>query len=161
MYSETFKNINYSRKLLKGKIGEFIFERMFLDSKKFSVIPLGYEKTVSVLAQSNNTYKERKIMKCISTVPDYALIPKEREGIYLVEVKYRKNVRKEKLKRAAEIIYERDKAVWLFVASPNGFFFSTCKHVVEHSGEIEALSEDWIELNLQNEYLDLLKEFVK
>jgi len=153
-------NIKFSKKLLKGKIAEFIFERMFLDSDKFTIVPLGYEKTSSFLAQSNDTSYERQIIKSISSIPDYAIIPKDKEGIYLVEVKYRSKPELENFKEIAEDVKKNNPNSWLFVVSPSGFYFSICSDVIKNDGKIDNLSETWVNKKLQDQYLELLNEFV-
>ncbi|MDE2096048.1 MAG: hypothetical protein KGL39_02265 [Patescibacteria group bacterium] len=44
------KEISFFRDLLKGKIAEVIFEQMFRDCGKFTILPFGYEKTVPEVA---------------------------------------------------------------------------------------------------------------
>ncbi len=43
--------IEFSKDLIKGKVAEVIFEQMFREEEKFTVIPFGYEHTMPTLAQ--------------------------------------------------------------------------------------------------------------
>lgn len=47
------KEISFSRDLLKGKIAEVIFEQMFRDCGKFTILSFGYEKTVPEVAHQH------------------------------------------------------------------------------------------------------------
>ena len=153
--------IEFSRNLIKGRIAEVIFEQMIRDEDKYTVIPFGYEHTMPTLAQYRNDFKEvRKIIDNIADAPDFALISKEMDKIYLVEVKYQHDLDNEKLKEYANKLLKRWESPWLFVATPNKFYCKPCTSIVKGE-ELNELSENWVTKEHQVEYLKLLREFEK
>lgn len=151
-------NIDFSRKLIKGKIAETIFEQMLREEGKYAIIPFGYEHTVPTLAQYQHLAQARAVMDNIKDAPDFALISEDKTKIFLVEVKYRNHISVSELKICAEKLLERWNPSWLFVASPDGFYCSPC-NTISREGIIEELPESWVSLENQGEYLTLLKEF--
>ena len=80
---------NFSKDVIKGKIAEIIFELMFREAGKYTVIPFGYEKTFPELIQySKRLPGAQKVIDNIKNAPDFAIISNDRKRIYLVEVKY-------------------------------------------------------------------------
>jgi hypothetical protein len=153
-------NINFSRNLIKGRIVEVIFEQMIREEGRYEVIPFGYEHTTPTLAQYRHISEVPKVIDNISEAPDFALISEDKTKIYLVEVKYQKNLNLEEIKKHAEKLLKRWESPWLFIATPNAFYCAPCTAVLKNSG-ISELSESWVTKERQGEYLKLLREFEK
>ncbi len=150
--------IEFSRKLIKGKIAETIFEQMIREEGRYTVIPFGYEHTVPTLTQYRHLLEVPKIIENISEAPDFALVSEDRAKLYLVEVKYRSQMDFEELKKCAEKLLERWEYSWLFVATPDGFYCDMCSRIAE-SNSLPKLPESWVSSERQKAYLDLLHEF--
>ncbi len=153
-------NIDFSRKLIKGKIAEAVFEQMIREEERYTVIPFGYEHTMPTLAQYRHIAEVPSIIDNIADAPDFALISKDNSKIYLVEVKYQKEFNVEELKKHAVKLLGRWQYPWLFVATPEGFFCGLCRDILDE-GRINELSENWVTKERQIEYLKLLNEFEK
>jgi hypothetical protein len=153
------KNIEFSRDLIKGKIAEIIFEQMFRVSGKFTILRFGYEYTQPELAQYQYLTKIKTVLENIRTSPDFILISQNKKEVYLVEVKYRSRRIESNTKKIAEGILETWNPSWLFIASPDGFFFEPCHTIVANKGKIGSLYTKWVDKKTQLEYLKLLKEF--
>jgi hypothetical protein len=151
-------SIEFSRKLIKGRIAEVIFEQMIRDEGKYTVIPFGYEHTMPTLAQYRPLVGIQKIIDNISDAPDFALISEDKTKIYLVEVKYQNELNMELLIGFANKLIERWEYPWIFVATPKGFYCGLCKHIVDEQ-RINELSENWVTKERQSDYLKLLNEF--
>jgi len=82
-------NIKFSKRLIKGKIAEMIFERMFADSGQFTILRSGYEYSLPELAQYTQLPAVEKYFENIRTTPDFILISNDRKRAFIVEVKYR------------------------------------------------------------------------
>ncbi|MDP6387956.1 MAG: hypothetical protein QGG63_01620 [Candidatus Pacebacteria bacterium] len=152
-------NISFSRNLIKGKIGASVFEYMFRESGKFTIFPFGYEHTIPQLAQFHRLAKYKTITQNIRNTPDFVLISQDKSEIFIVEVKYRGNIKNEEIKEKAEKLSKIWGSCWLFVASPKGFFFDMCRKIVEKDGKIQPLGNNWVDRKVQKDYLKLLKEF--
>ncbi|MCX6755179.1 MAG: hypothetical protein NT068_01375 [Candidatus Nomurabacteria bacterium] len=152
--------IEFSKKLIKGKIAEVIFEQMIRDEKKYTVIPFGYEHTMPMLAQYQQLVEVKHIIKNISEAPDFALISEDKSKLFLVEVKYQKELNLNDLKGYAEKLLKRWDCPWLFVATPKGFYCGMSDWIIKED-MMNELSENWVTKERQNEYLKLLNEFEK
>ncbi|MFA6136315.1 MAG: hypothetical protein WC705_03095 [Candidatus Paceibacterota bacterium] len=154
-------NFEFSRELIKGKIAEVVFEQMFRESGKWTILRSGYEYTLPELAQYQHLAEVKAVMKNIRNAPDFILISQDKKEVHLVEVKYRTHKQSGDLKRISQDVLEFWNPCWLFIASPDGFFFEPCHTVVNNSGKIKALYSTWVSDNTQKEYLKLLNEFEK
>lgn len=151
-------NIDFSRKLIKGRIAEVIFEQMIREEGRYTVIPFGYEHTVPTLAQYRNHTLVKKVMDNISDAPDFALVSNDKSEVFLVEVKFCINLTDTKVKEWAGHLLKRWNPSWIFIATPNKFYCAPCSAVVEN-GDISELPESWVSKDRQIEYLKLLNEF--
>ena len=151
---------NFSRNIIKGRITESIFEQMFQEAGEFTVLPIGYEHTTPILAQYQHFVEVQKVLENIRNAPDFALISQDKKQVYLVEVKYRRIISNEQILTIAKETIERWDPCYLFIASNNGFYFSPCNAVLSKNGELEPLRESWINKELQEKYLALLREFI-
>jgi hypothetical protein len=71
-----------------------------------------------------------------------------------------KNPRVEWILRDARRMYESWKPSYLFLATPNGFFFDKASKIVEREGIIDKFSHPEISIELQENYTRLLNEFI-
>lgn len=152
--------IQFSEQLIKGKITELIFSQMFRNSNKFTVIPFGYENTFPEIAQYQNELDNKEVLATIRSAPDFALVSHDKRDVYLVEVKYRSFVDEKHIKDIAEKIQNRWKSVHLFIATPKGFYFGDCEHILNNNGVMSNLDIEWVSFQDQEEYLNLLNEFI-
>jgi hypothetical protein len=146
---------------IKGKITELIFDEMFRRVNNYTVILFGYEAIYPEIAQYARSESNKEILENIRSAPDYALISHNRNEVVLIEVKYRTNHSDDEIKMYAEKIQERWKAVSLFLATPQGFYLDTCQNIIQNEGKIPVLSSDVIDKTVQDEYLELLRKFIK
>jgi len=156
------QNTRYSPKnFIKGKIVELIFDQMFREVDRFTILPFGYERTLPEVAQYAKEVKYQYILENIRSAPDFVLISKDKTEIFLVEVKYRTKPAKEELIAIAEKIKDKWNPIWIFLATPDGFYFDSCTRIINNGGEIAELDKSWVSKEIQNKYVELLKEFVK
>lgn len=152
------KNIDFVRKLIKGRITEVIFEQMMRKEDRYTIIPFGYEHTMPTLAQYRSLAEVQRVIDNIADAPDFVLISHDKTRVYLVEIKYQNKLNIEDLKEYAKKLIERWEYPWLFVATPSGFKCGLCKKILEE-GVIGDLSENWVSHERQAEYLKVLLEF--
>ena len=67
----------------------------------------------------------------------------------------------QEIKAIAEQVREHWNIAWLFIASPQGFFFDTINRVITSGGKMLQLPTSWIDSDIQKRYLSLLMEFEK
>lgn len=153
---------DFTKNFIKGKIGEIIFEQMFKEEGRFTVIPFGYERVIPEIAQYSNEAKYKQVIDNIRSAPDFALVSHDKKQVFLVEVKYRTNLSQssEKLLEIAKKIQEKWIMVWMFVCTPEGFYFGQTAKIIENS-KFTLMGEKWISKELQEKYLNLLKDFIK
>lgn len=154
----------FPHELIKGKIAELIFELMFRETGKFTPLRFGYEYTLPELAQYRNLIEVEKVLNNISNSPDFILIKNEKnnEGkleVFTVEVKYRTDIDREEMKKIADDTLKTWDPSWLFVATPECFYFTACRRIVENKGEMWKLTDNWISEPLKKKYLELLRDF--
>ena len=100
------------------------------------------------------------MLKRISDTPDFALIDKEDNTVMLVEVKYRRDISKSKLKSLAKGICENWQDTYIFLITQEGIYLDKCSSVKE-SGEIQTLPADIIDQKKQDEYVDMVREYIR
>lgn len=153
------RNVSFTKTLIKGKIAETMFQNIFESSRQYLVLPLGYEHTNPVIRQFNYIPEINKALKNISDTPDFALINKSDEEVMLVEVKYRTNVTPSALKALAKGICENWSDSYLFLVTPEGFYFDRCVDVV-NTRVIKPLSTDIVDERNQRQYLDVVHQYI-
>jgi hypothetical protein len=153
--------VEFTRGLIKGKIVEIIFEMMMREMDNVTVLRAGYEYTHPELAQYQQLLqsKGREVLKFFKHNPDFILFKKDKSSLYLVEVKYRHHFDIEKICTIAQNELDQSEYIWLFLATPKGFFFSQCKDIVR-TGIISPLSASWVSPEIQQNYLALLNKFI-
>lgn len=150
---------NFSKNLIKGKIAQIIFEQMFREQGEYTVIPFGYENMLpEIFPQNKNFEGAKRAIDNIRNAPDYTLISAKKEKVYLVEVKYRRDLNFDDIKNIAIKQIERWHPSCIFVATQNGFYFDVCSGIIKNN-KISKLSEKTISKELQTKYQDLLNEF--
>lgn len=154
-------SLEFSEKLLKGKIAETVFEQMFRDTGTFTVLAFGYENILPELAHRKNDIQAKEAMEIIRRAPDFAVIDNKSHDVYLIEVKYMKHSESRWILRDAERMVSSWKPSYLFLASPNGFFFGKASEIIEKNGVMDKLPASWVPFELQEKYLDLLNKFIQ
>ncbi len=150
----------FIKKLIKGKIAEIIFEQMFRESGRFTILHSGYEYTLPELAQYQHLAEIKAVIENIRNAPDFVLVSQDKKEVYLVEVKYRSRYDSQDLKEIVDKTLEIWNPSWLFIASPDGFFFEPCNTISRNNGSIgKFYGEKWgIKPEVQDEYLKLLNQ---
>ncbi|MBI3379411.1 hypothetical protein HY029_01490, partial [Candidatus Gottesmanbacteria bacterium] len=134
-------DINFARNLTKGKIAETIFWMMFREDERFILLPFGYEYTIPELTHYRKYLKDSiKTVEKISSSPDFIMLSSDKSQLYIVDVKYRTTL-SDRLKLNAEKTFEKWEECYYFVATPEGFYFDTCKSIVQNNGKISSLSD--------------------
>ena len=151
--------IYFSEQLVKGRIAETLFEQMLRDAGCFTILAFGYESVLPELAHRQHDLHAEETMEIIRRAPDFAVINNESHDVYLIEVKYLRN-RNGWVLAAAKRMYESWKPSYLFIASPDGFFFDKVSTIVEQGGNISPLKHPQIPAELQVKYVALLNQFI-
>lgn len=149
---------DFTFQLIKGKIGEIIFDQMFREAQEFTVIPFGYESTVPGIAQYARSIERTEVLDAIRNTPDFAIISHNQKQVFLVEVKYRSYLNLDEVLKTAQKIHDRWKLAWLFVATPTGFYFESCSKILDIT-DITPLSTTWVSDDLQKKYLEVMNKF--
>lgn len=129
---------------------------MFREQGKYTVIPFGYENIFpEIFLQRNNFEGAQRAIDNIRHAPDYTLISAKKEKVYLVEVKYRKEMNIEEIKTIAAKQIQRWNPSCIFVATQNGFYFDLCSSILKKDA-IQRLSDKMIFKEIQDKYRILL-----
>ncbi|MFA6554278.1 MAG: hypothetical protein WCS89_02105 [Candidatus Paceibacterota bacterium] len=160
MINEIQTEKDFSEQLIKGKITELVFERMFRTVGHFTVIPFGYENTLPEIVQYQHLAKYPQVFDTIKTAPDFAIVSHDRSEVFLVEVKYRTGHTDKAILELAGEIQKKWKLVRLFLATPSGFYFDSCSNIIKNEGKISTLGPQWVNDEVQKEYLELLNQFI-
>lgn len=151
-------NLLFARNLVKGKIAETIFAQMLRETKKFTVLEFGYEKLVPELVQQG--YNENYgLIETLRSSPDFAVINNEKKEVRLIEVKYMHTVNKEFVLKAATRMHASWNPSYLFIATLEGFYFNEISKIINNDGEIAPLRNLFIPEDIQEKYLQILKDF--
>ena len=150
----------FSEQLIKGKITELIFEQMLREAGGFTVLAFGYENILPELMHRQHDMKTEKTMEVIRRAPDFAVINNTTHDVHLIEVKYRQKLKSSEMLTLTSRMFESWKPSYLFLATPDGFYFGKVADIVEKKGKIERLSHPQISNALQERYLKLLNEFI-
>jgi hypothetical protein len=154
------KILDFSKELIKGKIAEIIFEQMFRESGEFIIQRFGYEYITPELAQYQHLLdKHKEVLADVRHTPDFILIAPKQGNVFMLETKYRAKLNDAEIKQISEDLVRRWHSPWLFVASLSGFYFQPCHLIIENSGNISPLSENWVPFPVQKGYLELLQKF--
>ena len=152
--------IDFSEKLIKGRIAETIFEQMLRDTDAFTILSFGYEKILPELAHHQHDVRLEDTMKIIKRAPDFAVINNDTHEVHLIEVKYLKQPRTEYILDDAKKMFQTWKPSYLFLATPNGFLFDKASEIIKNEGKMHKLEHVFIPQELQDKYTKLLNEFI-
>lgn len=151
----------FEHNLIKGRVAEMVFEMMMRESDAYTVIPFGYENTIHELIHFQGINEQKQAIRRVKKTPDFVVINKESKTIHLVEIKYRKTYNSEDLKNRAEEMVELWNPSWLFVATPEEFYFDDAENVVKNNGKMVLLNLPSITPEIRAKYLELLNDFEK
>lgn len=73
---------DFTKNFVKGKIAEIVFDQMFREEGKFTVIPFGYERTLPELAQHAKEAEYRQVIDNIRSAPDFALVSRDKKQVF-------------------------------------------------------------------------------
>lgn len=150
----------FSENLLKGRVAETVFEQMFRGAGCFTILSFGYEKILPELANRKNDVKTEETMEIIRRAPDFAVINNETHDVFLIEVKYLRNPNPGIILQNASKMYASWKPSYLFLATPNGFFFDRAIDIIKKKGDIKEFLHPQIPKEVQLKYTELLNEFI-
>lgn len=156
----TYDPIDFSKKLIKGRIAETLFEQMLRDTGCFTILAFGYENILPELVHRQNDIHAQETMEIIRRAPDFAVINNKTHEVHLIEVKYMMNPREDWILRDAERMYKSWKPSHLFLITPEGFFFDKANTIIEKKGFMSRLDHPEIPKELQDKYIKLLNEFI-
>lgn len=152
--------VNFSKNLVKGRIAETLFEQMLRDAGCFTILSFGYEQIIPELAHRQNDVKAQETMEIIRRAPDFAVINNDTHDVYLIEVKYLMRPTSNTILTDAKRMFESWKPSYLFLATPDGFYFDKAGEIVKNGGEIKPFVHPQIPKELQAKYTQLLNEFI-
>jgi len=152
--------IDFSKNLVKGRIAETLFEQMLRDTGLYTILAFGYENIIPELMHRQNDIHTQETMEIIRRAPDFAIINNKNHDVQLVEVKYMMRPKAEWILRDAKRMIESWKPAYLFLVTPNGFFFDKASTIFEKGGEISPLDHSKISKDIQDKYLKLVNEFI-
>lgn len=154
------QQIQFARGLIKGKIAEIVFETMMSNTHQYKLIHFGYEHTTpELVTREVRTEENKEILQMLSNAPDYIEVDSSNK-VTLVEVKFRRKYRPEYLVKTAKSLQEKWSGSWLFVATPERFYFDNTDNVVANNGSMSELDEGVVGREVQDDYLELLREFI-
>lgn len=153
-------NLDFTKKLVKGKIAETIFSQMFRESGDFTVLEFGYEKIIPEMIQRGVSVKN-PMVETLRTAPDFAVIERGTRQVKLIEVKYQHELNKSYTLKAATRMSQSWNPSYLFIATLDGFFLDEIDTIIKNKGKIAPLSYPQIDINMQNDYLKILRNFEK
>lgn len=152
--------IYFSKNLVKGRIAETLFEQMLRDAGCFTILSFGYEQIIPELAHRQNDVKAQETMEIIRRAPDFAVINNDTHDVYLIEVKYLMHPTASAILADAQRMFESWKPSYLFLATPEGFYFDKAIDIVKRGGIIEPFRHPQIPDELQLKYTNLLNDFI-
>ena len=145
--------------LIKGKITEVIFQQMFSEIRKFTVIPFGYENTIPELAQYHKLILP-KVVGNFNKMPDFVLVKDDKSEAYLVEVKFRSILDTNEVINICNDSLKSWDPSHLFIATREAFFYSPCNRILNNHGKIEPLNRSLVSEDLQISYLRILNSCI-
>ena len=151
---------NFQENLIKGKIVETIFQQMFLETENYNVYPTGYETALPELAQLRHHKDIENILSQLRKSPDFVVTPKEKDEVYMVEVKYRQDYNNGELREIAQEIHDKWEYSWLFLATRYHFHFDSCWNIMNSNGHMDLLPYTWVPQDIQDKYKSLLHQFL-
>ncbi len=152
------KQLDFSDKLIKGRIAEIVFEQMLRDAGHFTVLRFGYEYVLPEITHALK-YEKSETLQTLRTAPDFAVINKKTKEVRLIEVKFQRVLQKKYVLEDAERMAVSWNPSYLFIATLDGFFFDEISEIVSNQGVIKKFKFEHVPESLQIEYLDLLRKY--
>lgn len=151
-------NIIFARNLVKGKIAETVFAQMLRESRQFTVLEFGYEKVIPEFIQQG--YDENNgMIETLRTAPDFAVINQKTKEVKLIEVKYMRALNLGYVLKDAKRMSGSWNPSYLFIATLEGFYFDSIENIIKNNGEIPKFDNNQIPEDVQERYLQILKDF--
>lgn len=154
-------HLHFSKQLIKGRVAEIIFEQMLRDAGSFTVLSFGYENILPELMHRQSDLQLKETVEVIRRAPDFAVINNDTHDVKLIEVKYRRKLMQASVLSDALRMYSSWKPSYLFIATPEGFYFGKVEDIVKDDGVIKPLSHPNISKELTDKYLILMNEFLR
>ena len=152
----------YLRNLIKNKSAELIVFEMFREGgDDYIVAPFGQEMIVSELASVEKGEALKQEVSRLHERPQLSIIDQVRNNHYLVKVKYRENPTPQMILSIAQEIATSWPAAYLCLVTPIGFFFESCRDIIEKAGDILLIDPELISLEVQDKYLRLANETIR
>lgn len=144
------RHITFVRELAKSRVTQTVFEQMFRQNFNYHVFPFGYEVVFPDIALSRLARaKGSTPFEYLRATPDFRIYPLNHpERLSFVEVKYRGYLYAPYLKTAAENIAQYFPGTYLFIATPEDFYMSSCDSIIDTRGEIKPLTESQVVPNI-------------
>jgi hypothetical protein len=102
----------------------------------------------------------KETLENIRNTPDFILLKPDHTDVVFVDVKYRKTLQPLRVLELANKVERKWPGAWLFLATLDGFYVAPCPEIQSRGGVIPPLPTKWISQELQEQYLELLREFV-
>lgn len=134
---------------------------MFKEDQRYFVMGVGQETVISELAAIEKAEEIKKELLKIQDRPDLSITNKHSNEHYLVKVKYRDNPTPQMLLSIAKEVSVQWPKMYLCLVTPMGFFFDSCKDIIDREGDILLIDENIISAELQEKYLKILLDTVK
>lgn len=99
------------------------------------------------------------MVETLRTAPDFAVINRETRRVELIEVKYQRTLNQEYTLKAAIRMSQSWNSSYLFIATLDGFYLDEITNIIKNDGKITPLSNPHITVDLQNDYLQILRNF--
>lgn len=151
------ENKRWIKNLAKGKFVETVFAEMFRATKDFTVIPFGYENIIPELLHTG-AHENDEALSMLRSAPDFAVIDRQTNNIYLIEIKYLKTLSSTTVLGYAQKMVKSWNPSFLFIASENNFYFDSIKDIIEKKGEISLFKHPSFPESIQQEYLKIIFE---
>ena len=91
--------------------------------------------------------------------PDFVVTPRDHDGVYLVEVKYQRELNIKRVVEAAERLRGWT-CSWLFIATQEKFYFDSCSSIIDTSELRELNPLNWVDDDRQKYYMALLHKYI-
>jgi hypothetical protein len=155
-------DLEFTRSLAKGRIAETIFLMMLREIDDVIILPHGYENTLPEIARFRQRLRPNATLRNISSNSDFLLIDSKKTYVYPVDVKFRWNLKRDikYVKEKARESYNRDPECWYFIATPEGFYFDSCKNILEKTS-ISKLNTKIVPAAMQTQFTNLMLEFLQ
>ncbi len=131
---------------------------MFRESGNFTVLEFGYEKVIPEMIQQGFN-ESNPMIETLRTAPDFAVIDRDTRQVKLIEVKYQRSLSAEYTLKAANRMSQSWNPSYLFIATLDGFYMDEIANIVKNNGKIASLNHPKINIDLQDDYLQILKRF--